>query len=433
MGSADGTVVGPTKIVDHGTDADRYNVVIVGDGFRAADQAAFTAAAASFAAALHAAAPFDRTSVWDRINVHRLDVHSTQSGADNPATCADGSTPASGSATTAATYFDAAFCNNDIRRLLTVDSTLVTTTVNAHVPAWDAIIVVVNHQEYGGSGGSIATYSLAAGADLIGLHEMGHAAFELADEYEYYAGCTSGETDHDTYTDSEPTEPNVTANADAATLKWRHVIPAGQAVAAMRNPDCTACDTRPSTAPAGAIGTFEGARYFHCGAYRPAFDCRMRTIASAFCLVCQEAIVAKVILGSSTPPVSGSTCFVAGAVYGDPDHPDVRALRAWRDRHLEPGARGRTAMRALTAVYDVVGPPAARVVHGRPRLAAGLRRHLFGVLVPLLRPPAPPAPEPVPAPRPVAAPRPLPRPAAPRRSDDCGCGGARGTEDRGGR
>jgi hypothetical protein len=46
------------------------------------------------------------------------------------------------------------------------------------------IMVMVNTTEYGGSGGDVATFSLAAGAQEIGLHEMGHTAFGFADEYE---------------------------------------------------------------------------------------------------------------------------------------------------------------------------------------------------------------------------------------------------------
>jgi len=38
---------------------------------------------------------------------------------------------------------------------------------------------------------------------------------------------------------------------------------------------------------------FEGADYFHCGVYRPEFDCRMRNINRPFCAVCQQVIVKK--------------------------------------------------------------------------------------------------------------------------------------------
>ena len=109
MGTADGTIVGTTKVVDHGPNGDKWNLVVLGDGFRAADQADYTAAVTALVNTLKATAPFD--GVWDRINVHRVDVHSTDAGADDPAACADGSSPAGGTAVTAKTYFDSSFCN----------------------------------------------------------------------------------------------------------------------------------------------------------------------------------------------------------------------------------------------------------------------------------------------------------------------------------
>ena len=65
----------------------------------------------------------------------------------------------------------------------------------AQVPEFTVAIVVVNSTVYGGSGGSVGTYSLAGGATEIAIHEMGHTAFGLADEYPYYAG--GNETGHD--------------------------------------------------------------------------------------------------------------------------------------------------------------------------------------------------------------------------------------------
>ncbi|MHA6907998.1 IPT/TIG domain-containing protein [Ralstonia pseudosolanacearum] len=69
-------------------------------------------------------------------------------------------------------------------------------------------LVIVNSAIYGGSGGPVAVFSKAVGAEQIGIHEMAHTAFRLADEYSTYAGCSSGETGHDTYTGAEPTQAN---------------------------------------------------------------------------------------------------------------------------------------------------------------------------------------------------------------------------------
>ncbi len=75
-------------------------------------------------------------------------------------------------------------------------------------------MVIVNSPLYGGSGGAVATFSTHSAAVEIALHEMGHTAFGFADEYEYYAGCWTGETGRNVYPGGEPFEPNVTANAD---------------------------------------------------------------------------------------------------------------------------------------------------------------------------------------------------------------------------
>ncbi len=204
---------------------------------------------------------------------------------------------------------------------------------------------------------------------------MGHAAFGLADEYQYYVGCGS-DTDRDRHPGPEPTQPNVTVNTDRATLKWRHLLEPATTVPTMRNPDCTKCDTRASTVPASTVGLFEGAHYYHCDAYRSEHDCLMRTVGSnlPFCKVCQEAIRKKVIDGSK------ADCFVATAVYGDAAHPDVAWLREWRDRHLR-GGPGRIPMRAVVGAYARLGPPAARHVAVRPALARALRQRVFAPAV----------------------------------------------------
>ena len=52
MGSADGQVVGVTKILDNGPDAARYNLVLVAEGYRVAELSQFAADAQAFVAVL---------------------------------------------------------------------------------------------------------------------------------------------------------------------------------------------------------------------------------------------------------------------------------------------------------------------------------------------------------------------------------------------
>lgn len=287
MTTSDGHVSGLHKIVDHGPNSQRYNIVILGDGYRAPELAQYASDVQTFINIFGATVPFER--LWSGINIHRVDVVSTNSGADDPGTCGDGSV---GSGVKRKTYFDATFCGDgNIRRLLTCNSATAKTTAQAQVPEVHMTIVIVNTGEYGGSGGQIATFSTNASAADIGLHEMGHTAFGLADEYASYQGCDTGETGHDHYHGGEPSEPNVTKNAYVNTIKWRSVLtnPA-DGLPTTSNANCSECDPQPNPQSDDYVGAYEGARYFHCGCYRPSFNCRMRELNQAFCAVCQKAI-----------------------------------------------------------------------------------------------------------------------------------------------
>jgi hypothetical protein len=281
MTTADGTVVGTTQIVNHGSPANRWNLVVLGDGYRANQLTQYAADVQNLCVTLEQTQPFD--SVWSGINIFRVDVSSTDSGADDPTACG-------GTGATARTYFDASFCNNGIRRLLTVNAGTAISVASAQVPQWHAILMIVNSTVYGGSGGAVAVYSLASGAREIALHELGHSAFGLADEYEYYAGC-GVDTDRNNHPAVEPAEPNVTINTNRATLKWRSLVGAATPLPTTNNADCAQCDPQPNPLPASTVGLYEGAHYYHCDAYRPQFNCRMRVLGQPFCAVCRKRIV----------------------------------------------------------------------------------------------------------------------------------------------
>lgn len=286
MTTADGSVLGVQKIVDHGPNAERYNIVLLADGYRESEMAKYAADVARFVATMRATAPFDE--LWSAVNVHRVDVTSTDSGADDPGTCGDGSV---GTGATARTFFDATFCSFGIRRLLTCDNATAFSVAYTQVPEAHMTMVAVNSPIYGGSGGPVATFSMAPGADEIALHEMGHTAFGLADEYEALAGCSSGETGHDVFPDAEPVERNVTIETDPARIKWRALLTQpSDGLPTTVNANCAVCDPQPNPKSADYVGAYTGARYFHCGCFRPSFDCRMRNLNRPYCAVCQQVI-----------------------------------------------------------------------------------------------------------------------------------------------
>ena len=234
--------------------------------------------------------------------MHRVDVISTDSGADDPGTCADGSI---GSGATARTYFDATFCSGGTRRLLTVDNWTALNVARTQVPQVHMTMVAVNSTIYGGSGGPVGTFSMAPGADEIALHEMGHTAFGLADEYETFQGCGSGETGHDVFPDTEePVEPNVTIQTDPARIKWRALLTQpSDGLPTTVNANCSDCDLQPNPKSADYVGAYAGARYFHCGVFRPSFNCRMRTLNFPYCAVCQQ-VIRKTLTPYMPPPGS---------------------------------------------------------------------------------------------------------------------------------
>jgi hypothetical protein len=299
MTTADGTVQGATQIFGTAPRNRAFSIVLEADGFTAAQQTDFDNACNAFVTALRATPPYDVLS--PAINVWRVNVTSTDSGADDPVS-------GGGTGAMPRTYFDSSFGGNGIRRLLICNVTTVLVTAAAQVPEFSAAIVVVNSTIYGGSGGSIGTYSLASGATEIALHEIGHTAFGLADEYPSYAG--GAETGHDHHPATEPTEPNVTIDTNRATLKWGWAVAATTTLPTMSNPSCSTVDSRPSPVPTGTVGLFEGAHYYHCGAFRPEYDCKMRALSVPFCAVCRQVIRNRIgPLMAAPPAVADPTAY----------------------------------------------------------------------------------------------------------------------------
>ncbi len=220
------------------------------------------------------------------------------------------------------TYLDATFCSIGpggarLDRLLTVDRELALSVMVSQVPYGHTLLVLVNSSKYGGSGGpGVATCSSHLDFARTVIHELGHSAFGLADEY---GGDGTGTPL------SEPGEPNVTLDTTRHGHKWGRFIgdqtPMPSACSPTRGPDaCTSGSTciPPATAPANdEVGTYEGAIYSNCNAYRPSPTCCMRD-HSAFCKVCDDAIRRVLAPFQPPPPVIGPPGGVVAEVLIDP-------------------------------------------------------------------------------------------------------------------
>jgi hypothetical protein len=255
--------------------AHRLDLLIVGDGYTAAEVDTFDRDAARLADGFFGIAPYAGYRRF--VNLRTLFVPSAQSGADHPV-CADGGDdPKEG--TFVDTAFDATFCSSGLQRLLTVNGGKVYAAA-ASVPNWDVLIVLVNDSMYGGAGGSISVASNNDSAVALVQHEFGHSFTGLADEYSTpypgYPTCTDLEG-------FEGCEANVTDQTVRGLVKWRAWID-----------EATPVPT-PTSFP--GVGLFLGARYRSAGAYRPKGECMMNGLGSPFCEVCAEAYVLRLYKG----------------------------------------------------------------------------------------------------------------------------------------
>jgi len=225
------------------------DVLLMGDGYTAAEMGKWEADAKKVADGILADPLFAKYKT--RLNILRVDLVSEQSGVST-------------SSVKKNTALGMNFGCYGVDRLLCVDDALVYAAADAVTPpdGRDVIITAANSTTYGGAGrigkGNIGTMSMHPSAIEIALHEIGHSAFNLADEYDY-GGC---------FTFLEPQEANVSAaKTRAAARKWGWMI--GKA---------TTVPTKSGTYPNGTVGLFEGGKYCPTGVYRPTENSRMRTL-----------------------------------------------------------------------------------------------------------------------------------------------------------
>jgi hypothetical protein len=271
-----------TTILSNGAPASHMDYVFVGDGYTAAEMAKWRSDAQAVINGYLADPLFNANRA--AMNVYRVDVASNQSGVDEPDRGIYRDTAMDGSF----------YCAN-IDRLLCVNTSKVLNIVGAVLQPdqRDVIIVVSNSTRYGGSGGQIATLSMSSQSIEVALHEIGHTAFGLADEYDY-GSCSLG---------SEPTEPDVTRNA-TRSVKWGDLIAAA-----------TPVPTPAGAYANGTVGIFQGAQYCPSGKYRPTENSRMRTLGYPWHAVNERAARAVFARYAATTPGASGTLASGGHAY----------------------------------------------------------------------------------------------------------------------
>jgi hypothetical protein len=297
------------EIEKNGEPAQKVDVLLLGDGYTAAERGKFERDARRMVAILFQTSPF-RERRRD-FNVWGLVPAAPESGISRPSSGVHRASPIG------ATYD--AFGSE--RYILTFDNRAMREAA-AFAP-YEFIEILTNTRTYGG-GGIFNLYSTVAvdseQAPYVFVHEFAHHFAALADEYYTspvaYAPAPANRV--------EPWEPNVTALLDPAALKWRELVQPGTPLptpwqkaeyekasrayqerrAALRAANRPEAEMEALFREAGAfeqklfkaepffgrVGAFEGANYEATGYYRPEVDCIMFTRSMEFCAVCRRAI-----------------------------------------------------------------------------------------------------------------------------------------------
>lgn len=297
------------EIQKSGDPAKKVDLLILGDGYTAAERGKFEKDARRLSDLMFSYAPFKERRA--DFNVWGLCPAAAESGISRPSTGIHRRSPVGAS-------YDAF---GSERYVLTFDNRAFRDA--ASFAPYDHVEILANAKTYGGGGifnlyGTVAADSLWA--PYVFIHEFGHHFAGLADEY--YTSDVAYESPAERL---EPWERNATALLGADGPKWKALVGQGipiptpwpkepfetqareiqkrrKAIRAENRPEAEidalfleqiTAETRLLAADPtfGKVGAFEGANYEAKGYYRPQMDCVMFSRNKVpFCAVCQKAI-----------------------------------------------------------------------------------------------------------------------------------------------
>ena len=306
----------PIPIRVSGPSPQKVDLLVMGDGYTAAEMKKFEADARRLSDYLFSVSPFKERA--NDFNVWAIAVPTQKSGITRPSTGVH-------NPSALGTRYD---IFGSERYVLTLDNRALR-DIAQHAP-YEFIEILVNNETYGG-GGIFGQFSTAAAgndwANYLFVHEFGHHFAGLADEY-----YTSPVAYQSTGERPEPWEPNVTALRDPAKLKWKHLVKPGVPLptawpkaeyeeysrAYQKRRAALRKENRPESEMSALfredlahtaklfskakhvhdIGAFEGANYEASGYYRSQMQCLMFDRSEKFCQVCSDGVAAIIDLYS---------------------------------------------------------------------------------------------------------------------------------------
>jgi len=286
----------------------KVDLLILGDGYTAAERSKFEADAKRATEILFSRSPFKEHR--KDFNVWGLCPAADQPGISRPSTGVYRRSPLG-------TSYD----TFDSERYIMTTENHALRDVASYAP-YEFIEILTNSKTYGGGGIFNLYATVAADSEwmpYVFVHEFGHEFAGLADEY-YTSDVAVGSPEKHI----EPWEPNVTALLDPAMLKWKDLVVAGTPIPTpWRKAEFEAYEheiqaerrqirkeNRPESEMdalfnkekkhedellgtdkySDKVGAFEGANYEAKGYYRSQENCIMFTRYDRFCAVCRRAI-----------------------------------------------------------------------------------------------------------------------------------------------
>jgi hypothetical protein len=276
---------------ESGPPQEKVDLLLIGDGYTAAEIAKFHADARRLMEALFEQEPF--RSRREDFNVWGLDLPVAESGVTRPE-----------SRVYRRNRMGTRYGIFGLERYMLTYENRTLRDIAAAAP-YDVVVILVNDSQYGGGGifNDHATVAVDSDfAEYVFVHEFAHHFAALADGY--YSSDVAYETGRRDL--PEPWEPNVTALHDPAALKWRDLVEpdtpiptpwekekydAHAAEIAARRQVLVERGASPEEFDAlfreqkaweeaffrsqeywGRVGAFEGANYETTGLFRPALD-----------------------------------------------------------------------------------------------------------------------------------------------------------------
>ncbi len=313
-----GTIVGTRTLVDHGKPTRRFNIVILGEGFRRIDLRGFDSTAKLLATRLLDIPPF--RDVAHLINVHTVRTISTDPGVSDFPTAGvpkktyynvRGSFPVVGLAAT-----PASFLGTDTPELLEDAASRV-----APLETIELLIVLVNEKTFAGctfpEQRTIFTSRHATNDELVDVvaHECGHAIARTAEEYIDGTPPPPGKTYCNQVTEAQRLANDIWWKRLAKKRELKLPKRDFRAVHLFDDPDVTFTAHTPMfntlTSRNGMLGLYWGCQDVDLSItggtgdqftdprgqhyYRAMAECRMRRLKSpSFCRVCSHLITERI-------------------------------------------------------------------------------------------------------------------------------------------